>query len=568
MSLKTTYFLALFIAVLAFGCEPGEKLNDFNENTDDTAKTTRSLGSTNVSGPHWDKEKKLFMEEMHHHMRIAVMSKAYETCVDQEMRSLYDGFECDIDPHLNLSISAKIKKVIDISRTDTDVTVKNSPSSLDFIAAAQLGNYGTNDENFRWGAWFNDVYYGQVYKNNRECVKGEKPEIDHCYLHMEDYPFPYNEGAATTLHELMHRHGYSDDSCGNNSDPSWDKQKRTVSYIVGGCIEKVVNEMGEDQYELGDVGSPFGPNADGQADLIHFRDDGVYVSLSTGSGFTTPTKWISNFSKNENWHKLQHTRTVGDVNGDGKADIVGFGVNGVYVALSTGNSFSWEGRWTNNYYYDYGWRNYKHVRKVADVNGDSCSDIVAFGEDYVFVSLSNCNSGFEKASRWHTDFGYNDGWRVEKHVRDIGDFNGDGKADIIGFKDDGVYVALSNGNEFGSKIKWIDDFAYNVGGWRVHSHERIIGNINGGSGWDDIIGFGKYKVYLAKSRGNSSKGFESKATAYNGLAIENGGWRKEHFRGAADVNGDGKDDIVAISKYGVFVALSNGTTFDSTKTWM
>ena len=43
-------------------------------------------------------------------------------------------------------------------------------------------------------------------------------------------------------------------------------------------------------------------------------------------------------------------------------------------------------------------------------------------------------------------FGYNDGWRVADHPRFLADLNGDRKADIIGFGDAGVWVALSNGD--------------------------------------------------------------------------------------------------------------------------
>jgi len=43
------------------------------------------------------------------------------------------------------------------------------------------------------------------------------------------------------------------------------------------------------------------------------------------------------------------------------------------------------------------------------------------------------------------DFGFEaGGWRVEKHPRFLADVTGDGHADIVGFGDAGVYVALSN----------------------------------------------------------------------------------------------------------------------------
>ena len=45
------------------------------------------------------------------------------------------------------------------------------------------------------------------------------------------------------------------------------------------------------------------------------------------------------------------------------------------------------------------------------------------------------------------DFGFEaGGWRVDKHPRFLADITGDGRADIVGFGNDGVYVALSNGD--------------------------------------------------------------------------------------------------------------------------
>jgi hypothetical protein len=58
----------------------------------------------------------------------------------------------------------------------------------------------------------------------------------------------------------------------------------------------------------------------------------VWVSLSTGSSFPAPTRWIQAFDLAHGWTVSGFVRTVGDVSGDGKADLVGFGLDGVYVA--------------------------------------------------------------------------------------------------------------------------------------------------------------------------------------------------------------------------------------------
>ncbi|KWT75596.1 Rhs family protein [Variovorax sp. WDL1] len=42
------------------------------------------------------------------------------------------------------------------------------------------------------------------------------------------------------------------------------------------------------------------------------------------------------------------------------------------------------------------------------------------------------------------NFGYNaGGWRVERHPRFLSDVSGDGRADIVGFGDAGVWVWMA-----------------------------------------------------------------------------------------------------------------------------
>ena len=101
-----------------------------------------------------------------------------------------------------------------------------------------------------------------------------------------------------------------------------------------------------------------------------------------------------------------------------------------------------------NFGYDVGnWRVESTPRMVADITGDGKADIVGFGNDGVWTAVAS-SGGFFAASKYVlANFGYNQAWRVESHPRMVADITGDDKADIVGFGDLGGYpgVALGDG---------------------------------------------------------------------------------------------------------------------------
>lgn len=302
-------------------------------------------------------------------------------------------------------------------------------------------------------------------------------------------------------------------------------------------------------------------NGDGKKDVVAFGNDGVYVSLSTGSSFTAPSRWIANYSHNNGrWRSDKHLRVLGDINGDGKQDIVGFGDAGVYTSLSTGFSFGQASFVVNEFGYDQGWRIANHPRFLADVNGDGKQDIVGFANEGVYVSLSTSTAttpGFTPASRWLENFGVNQGWQVAKHPRFLADINADGMQDIVGFGDAGVWVSLSTGSSFGRVNFVLADFGVNQG-WRVEKHPRFLADVNG-DGRQDIVGFGDAGVFWTLS---NSDGFFGQVTFVIANFGYDSGWRVEkHPRFLADVNADGRQDVVGFGDAGVWTALSTGSSF-------
>ncbi|RYJ02183.1 MAG: VCBS repeat-containing protein, partial [Acetobacteraceae bacterium] len=97
------------------------------------------------------------------------------------------------------------------------------------------------------------------------------------------------------------------------------------------------------------------------------------------------------------WASDDHfPRKLADVNGDGHADIVGFGDAGVYVSLADGSG-------------GFGPMALSPAPKLADVNGDGRADIVGFGNAGVYVALADGSGGFGTMALRSASFGAGDG---------------------------------------------------------------------------------------------------------------------------------------------------------------
>jgi uncharacterized protein YkwD len=255
-------------------------------------------------------------------------------------------------------------------------------------------------------------------------------------------------------------------------------------------------------------------NGDGRGDIVGFGDVGVYVALGNADGsFQAPAFALSGFGAGVgggSWTTAnKYPRELGDVNGDGRADIVAFGETGVYVALGkTDGSFqapafalsgfgagAGGGGWTSDD---------KYPRELADVNGDARADIVAFGETGVYVALGKTDGSFQAPAFALSGFGAGPGgggWiSADKYPRQVADVNDDGRADIVAFGETGVYVALGKTDgSFQAPTFELSAFGAGPGGgnWTsANTYPREVEDVNG-DGSADIVAFGHAGVYVA-----------------------------------------------------------------------
>ncbi len=174
---------------------------------------------------------------------------------------------------------------------------------------------------------------------------------------------------------------------------------------------------GADVCELADL------NGDGRADAVAFTRGAtgdVFVSLSTGGTFQAGSvKWLTGFCLGTQLCKL------GDVDADKRADAIAFtrGATGdVFVARSLGTKFAPAVKWHDNFCFG------NEVCDVGDVNADGRADVLAFtrGDTAdVFVARSTGAAFIGTGVKWHKLFG------VGSQTCLVGDVDGDKRADVI-----------------------------------------------------------------------------------------------------------------------------------------
>ena len=277
--------------------------------------------------------------------------------------------------------------------------------------------------------------------------------------------------------------------------------------------------------------APYNSSTRPMSDYYCGRDNGTFRHV----GFSEHTNWWWSWTLDGGRGNL-----VGDVDGDGKSDMVILGDGHINGVRSTGSAFVALETW--GYHSAWG----THGTLLGDVNGDGMEDLIALNDNAVNGAWARRDSVAFGGGQG-TFYG---GAFYGSHGTFLGDVTGDGRADLVGLGDGYIGVIPSVGGGFNGYQTWSYD-TFDGG------HGTFLKDVTG-DGKADLVTLGDGYVGVLRSQGTSFGPFE---IWYWGSFF---GTRASHL---GDVDGDSIADLVTNDEDRVRVLRSTGSYFGTPETW-
>ena len=293
-------------------------------------------------------------------------------------------------------------------------------------------------------------------------------------------------------------------------------------------------------------------DGDGRSDLIFvgqgWSGAGLNIRVKRSNANGNWTSWSQVLGDGAAVH--QYPTLVSDVDGDGRSDLIfvgqgwsGAGLN-IRVKRSNGN-----GNWTSwSQVLGDGPAVHQYKTLVGDVDGDGRSDLIFVGQGWsgaglnIRVYRSNGNGTW---TGWAQVLG--DGPGVHQYPTLVSDVDGDGRSDLIfvgqGWSGAGLNIRVYRSNGNGTWMGWSQVLGDGSG---VHQYPTLIGDVDGDCKADlmflgqDWNGAG-LNVRVKGSNGSGTwSAFEQ--------VLRDGPGVHQYRTLVGDVDGDGRSDLIFVGQ--------------------
>jgi hypothetical protein len=303
-------------------------------------------------------------------------------------------------------------------------------------------------------------------------------------------------------------------------------------------------------------------NGDQKGDFLTRDASGNMQVWTSGGTVESSTASLSSYyTDSAGWNNASRIFAM-DFDGDGKTDLLARGYNGGFdVDLSNGSAPLLNHGFTTTLSDVNGWNAVNRLFP-ADVNGDGKWDLVARQTDGTFQLWLSNGSILTNAGSFTTSYTDTAGYGAGNRFYFL-DVNGDSKSDFIVRGANGSFdVWTSNGttysNTSGITASYSDSAGYATGNY------FLMGDLDGDHRGDMLVRHsdGTFDVWISNGTNLTM------STSFTSYFTDTGGAGSGNRFVMADVNGDGKTDMLFRYANGTFEEwFSNGSTLASAHTF-
>ena len=282
----------------------------------------------------------------------------------------------------------------------------------------------------------------------------------------------------------------------------------------------------------------------GVLQIFHGNPDGTFAAAPMVSIDFTGGQFLK-----AGFGSLIRTYASLDLNGDGIPDVLNAGDDGLTVLLGQpGLAFAPPLHYavSQSFFSNF----FSLGNALADLNGDGHLDFICVGPNGLYILYGKADGSFVSAPA------YESGAIVGNATS--ADFNGDGNPDVITGGDSSLHLRLGLGDGTFAPTINLPGFSASTSDAQAEVSPQIFhGDFNGDGRQDLLIAAvsstdNTSTSYIRLGHGDGT--FGSPLVARN--LVQNSAFA--YVAAVADMNHDGRDDILCIDLYGLHVSLSNG----------